>query len=179
MIRRDFAKAAPSVVLAATLLVAGCWHRRKDAPPQPAVSPVQEIVPAAGVPATAIPIAPTTTMGESAEPYVDLEMVNAPVKLVLQRLAEIGGLQLIIPPNLDRTISVQYVKVPVAIALNDVLKRSGLRLGAGPVANLPFDTVTVFYKLPANVDSMSVDAIMLRFGVTRTMAELIVKSRKP
>ena len=180
MIRRDYAKAAPSVVLAAALLVAGCWHRRKDAPPQPAASPVQEIVPGTGgAPASAIPVAPTTTMGESAEPYVDLEMVNAPVRLVLQRLAEIGGLQLIIPPNLDKTISVQYVKVPVSIALNDVLKRAGLRLGAGPVANLPFDTVTVFYKLPANVDSMSVDAIMRRFGVTRTMAELIVKSRKP
>jgi hypothetical protein len=143
-------------------------------------SPVQEVVSlpggSAGAPAAVVPMAPVS---EAAEPVVDLEMVNAPVKLVLQRLAEIGGLQLIIPPNLDKTISVQYVRVPVSVALRDVLTRSGLRLGAGPSANLPYDTVTVFYHLPAHVDSLSVEALMRRFGVSRAMAELIVKSRRP
>ena len=118
-------------------------------------------------------------MAEPAEPVVDLEMADAPVRLILQRLADIGGLRLIIPASLTKTLSVQYVHVPVSVALNDVLKRSGLQLGAGPAANLPFDTVTVFYQLPARIDSMSVDAIMRRFGVSRAMAELIVKSRRP
>ena len=48
----------------------------------------------------------------------------------------------------------------------------------GPAASLPFDTVTVFYKLPANVDSMSVEAIIKRFGVSREMADFIVASRE-
>jgi hypothetical protein len=123
--------------------------------------------------ATSIPVV------EASEPFVDLEMADAPVRLILQRLADIGGLQLILSPNLNKTLSVQYIHVPVSVALNDVLKRAGLRLGAGPQPNLPFDTVTVFYQLPANVDSMSADAIMRRFGVSKAVAELIVKSRRP
>ena len=170
------AKAAPSIVLASTLLVVGCWHFNHEPPAQPSVAPVREIVPA--TPESSAPTAPLL-MAETTEPLVDLELVDAPVRLVLQRLAEIGGLQLVIPPNLNRTISVQYVRVPVSVALDDVLRRAGLRLGSGPAANLPFDTVTVFYQLPANIDSLSVDAIMRRFGVSRRMAELLVKSRRP
>jgi hypothetical protein len=175
--RSRFARLAPTAILSATLILVGCF-RLKSPPPEPARS--AEIVPVTpGAPAMAFPVAPPTTTTEITEPYVDLEMSDAPVKLILQRLAEIGGLQLIIPPNLNRTLSVQYVRVPVSVALNDVLRRAGLRLGTGPQANLPFDTVTVFYHLPANVDSMSVDAIVRRFGVSRAVAELIVKSRRP
>jgi hypothetical protein len=170
----------PAAGLAAAMLLAGCIHRNRQAPAEPAATPVRQIEPATGeIPGRAIPIAPLSSAAEATEAYVDLEMADAPVRLILQRLADIGGLQLVIPPNLDKTLSVQYVHVPVSVALNDVLRRSGLRLGAGPAANLPFDTVTVFYQLPANVDSMSVEAIVKRFGVTRMMAELIVKSRKP
>ena len=177
MRHRIIIKAAPSVTLAATLLLAGCqlWRRK---PPTETAIPKQEVV----VPVTSggsgapIPAAPTMAIAEPAEPYVDLEMADAPVKLILQRLAHIGGLQLILPPNLNKTLSVQYVHVPVSVALNDVLRRSGLRLGTGPAAKLPFDTVTVFYNLPANVDSLSVDAIVRRFGVSRAMAELIVRT---
>lgn len=179
MISGHLRKAAPSLVLVTTMAVSGCRYFRGESPP-PAPAPKQEIVPVTpGASGAPIPVAPTMAMTEPSEPYVDLEMADAPVKLILQRLADIGGLQLIIPPNLNKTLSVQYVHVPVSVALNDVLKRAGLRLGTGPTANLPFDTVTVFYKLPANVDSMSVDAIMKRFGVSREMAELIVRSRRP
>jgi hypothetical protein len=179
MHRHHFVKAAPVSVLAAAMLVAGCIHRKRPAPPEPAPVTVREVVPSAGSPGSAVPVSPPMMATEPAEPYVDLEMADAPVKLILQRLADIGGLQLIIPANLNKTLSVQYVHVPVSVALNDVLRRSGLRLGAGPAANLPFDTVTVFYQLPAHIDSLSVEAIMRRFGVSRAMAELIVKSRRP
>lgn len=174
--RARLTKAVPVALLGASLVLAGCFHRRREAPVETPVKPVQEIV--IGTPPAAVPVTGMAA-AEPTEPTVDLEMADAPVKLILQRLAEIGGLQLIIPPNLNKTLSVQYVRVPVSVALNDVLKRSGLRLGAGPAANLPFDTVTVFYQLPANVDSMSAEAIMRRFGVSRAVAELIVKSRRP
>jgi hypothetical protein len=177
--RIRFVKAAPTLVLATTLLAVGCI-RRSSEPPASGPSPIQEVVPVSGsAEATPMPGSPIAALPEAPEPYVDLEMVNAPVHLVLQKLAELGKLELIIPPNLNRTISVQYVHVPVSVALKDVLSRSGLRLGTGPAANLPFDTVTVFYHLPANVDSMSADAIMRRFGLSRAMAELIVRSRRP
>jgi len=171
-------RVTPVATMALSLCLVGCLHRHRDAPGVPAVEPQISLPATAGLPAGPVSAAPAT-LAESVEPYVDLEMADAPVKLILQRLADIGGLQLIIPANLDKTLSVQYVHVPVSVALNDVLKRAGLRLGTGPAANQPFDTVTVFYNLPANIDSMSVDAIVRRFGVTRAMAELLVKSRRP
>jgi hypothetical protein len=177
--RLSFGRVAPAAFAATSVFMVACFGRSQEPPAQTTPSPVQEIVgPPSGAMGTAIPLAPLPS-AESTEPLVDLELVDAPVRLVLQRLAEIGGLQLVLPPSLSRTISVQYVRVPVSVALKDVLTRSGLRLGTGPAANLPFDTVTVFYHLPANVDSMSADAIVRRFGVSRAMAELIVKSRRP
>jgi hypothetical protein len=155
---------------------------RREPPSQPPVNaPVPAVVPlpAGAVQSNTTMSSAPVALTEIPEPYIDLEMSDAPVRLVLQRLAELGKLDLIIPANLNTTISVRYVHVPVSAALKDVLSRSGLRLGSGPATNLPFDTVTVFYHLPANVDSMSVEAIMRRFGVSRQMAELIVKSRRP
>ena len=164
------------------LLAAGCFRRDPvPLPPTTATGRVQEAIstPGANSARPVTPIASPTALPEAPEPYIDLEMIDAPVKLVLQKLAELGRLQLIISPNLNKTISVQYAHVPVSVALKDVLSRSGLRLGTGQASALPFDTVTVFYLLPANVDSMSAEAIMTRFGVSRRMAELIVASRRP
>jgi hypothetical protein len=117
---------------------------------------------------------------ESPEPYIEsLIAVDSDVRLVLQKIAEIGKLDLIISGGIRKKISVEYYHVPVSVALKDVLARTGLRLGSGTSAPLPFDTVTVFYRLPTNVDSLSAEAIMRRFSVSRELAELIVKSRKP
>jgi hypothetical protein len=160
------------------LAIAACLPRWHQSPVESPRGP-ERVAVVTSNPENAHPSAGTIPIAEPNEPVVDLEMADAPVRLILQRLAEIGGLQLIMSPNLDKTLSVQYVHVPVSVALNDVLKRAGLRLGAGPAANLPFDTVTVFYQLPANVDSMSADAIVRRYGVSKAVAELIVKSRRP
>jgi hypothetical protein len=127
---------------------------------------------------------PTTLIAgtevEAQEPYIEsLIAVDSDVRLVLQKIAEIGKLDLIISGGIRKKISVEYYHVPVSVALKDVLARTGLRLGYGTSAPLPFDTVTVFYRLPANVDSLSVEAIMRRFSVSRDLADLIVKSRKP
>jgi len=164
------------------MLVGGCFHRSaiEASPPSPIV-PVQQIVaPPANTSAAAPGARVTTSAAESTEPYVEsLILVDADVRLVLQKIAEIGKLDLIVPGNIRKTISVRYVHVPVSVALKDVLTRSGLQLSTGAIAPLPFDTVTVFYRLPANVDSLSVDGIMKRFGVGRAIAELIVQSRPP
>jgi hypothetical protein len=163
-----------AVSLAALTVLAGCFLRREPAVIEPAERSESPVTLVAAPPVSAGPV-----LADPIEPRVDLEMVNAPVKLVLQKLADIGGLELIIPPNLNRTLSVQYVRVPVSVALADVLARAGLRLGPAALPNMPFDTVTVFYRLPANVDSMSADAIVRRFGVSRGLAKLLVDSRRP
>ena len=177
--KQKLGKAVPGLIATVAVVAAGCFHRAREIPPAPS-TPAQVIM---GAPAsvTSQPT-PATTAGmipDAPEPYVDLVLVDAPVRLILQKLAELGKLDLIIPSNINKTLSVQYVHVPVSVALKDVLARSGLRLGTNNVGPLPFDTVTVFYRLPANVDSMSVDAIIHRFGVSRAIAELIVKSRPP
>jgi hypothetical protein len=171
-----------SCAAAATLAATACF-RHQEPPTSAAPMVVTRIEPPVTAPATSVvtgvqPSEPANVV-DPIEPVIDLEMSGAPVRLVLQRLAELGGLRLVIPPDIDKTISVQYVHIPVSVALADVLNRSGLRLGAGPAPRLPFDTVTVFYPLPANVDSMSAEAIVRRFGISRATAELIVRSRRP
>ena len=161
-------------VLAMVLLSSGCFLKRSETTIEPERRPEQM----RPMPISALPPR-SDSAGNASEPNVDLEMVNAPVKLVLQKLADLGGLQLIIPPELNRTLSVQYIHIPVSVALADVLSRSGLRLGPATLPNQPFDTVTVFYRLPANVDSMSAEAIVRRFGVSPGVASLIVKARRP
>lgn len=160
------------------LVAGGCFHRGGPEPtPPPPRLPVQQVVAPVESPPT--PIISGVDV-ESAEPYIEsLIAVDSDVRLVLQKIAEIGKLDLIISGGIRKKISVEYYHVPVSVALKDVLARTGLQLGTGTSAPLPFDTVTVFYRLPANVDSLSVDGIMRRFGVSRQIAELIVKARRP
>jgi hypothetical protein len=178
--RSRLARAVPGLVASAAVVAGGCFHRGgpEPTPPSPKL-PVPQVV--APVGSLSPPTLLTSgTDAEAPEPYIEsLTAVDSDVRLVLQKIAEIGKLDLIIPGNIKKTISVRYVHVPVSVALKDVLARSGLRLGTGTSAPLPFDTVTVFYRLPANVDSLSVEGIMRRFGVSREIAGLIVKSRKP
>jgi hypothetical protein len=172
-------RTVPALVASLALVAVACMHRTGPEPAMPAPKvPVQQIV----APLDA-PLPPNVIVGteiEAQEPYIEsLIAVDSDVRLVLQRIAEIGKLDLIISGGIRKKISVEYYHVPVSVALKDVLARTGLRLGYGTSAPLPFDTVTVFYRLPANVDSLSVDGIMRRFGVSRQIAELMVKSRPP
>jgi hypothetical protein len=177
--KRSHVARVPRLVVSAALLAVGCFHRAgsKQTPPPPQL-PVQQIVAPLEAPPPATLISGMEV--EAQEPYIEsLIAVDSDVRLVLQKIAEIGKLDLIISGGIRKKISVEYYHVPVSVALKDVLARSGLRLGMGTSAPLPFDTVTVFYRLPANVDSLSVDGIMRRFGVSRAIAELIAKSRRP
>ena len=174
------ASIARILIAAAGLAAAGCFHRNGPEPiPPPPKLPVQQIVAPLESPLP-LPGLVSGTEVESQEPYIEsLIAVDSDVRLVLQRIAEIGKLDLIVSGGIRKKISVEYYHVPVSVALKDVLARTGLRLGYGTSAPLPFDTVTVFYRLPTNVDSLSVDGIMRRFGVSRPIAELMVRSRPP
>jgi hypothetical protein len=178
--RSVVARILPALVASAAWMATGCYHRTgpQAMPPSPKL-PVLEVI----APLESSPPSPALTSGtevEAQEPYIEsLIAVDSDVRLVIQRIAEIGKLDLIISGGIRKKISVEYYHVPVSVALKDVLARTGLRLGYGTSAPLPYDTVTVFYRLPANVDSLSVDGIMRRFGVSRHIAELMVKSRPP
>jgi hypothetical protein len=178
MIETDRAGSQIIAFAGLVLLASACFHRAPRRVPPPLQPPVQQVEPPSAMTQTA-PLLGATTFVEPAEPYIDLTAENGDVRLILQRIAEAGKIDLIIPSTIHKTISVRYVHVPASAALKDVLHRSGLRLGAGTSGPLPFDTVTVFYRLPVNIDSLSVDAIMRRFGVSREMAELLATSRPP
>jgi hypothetical protein len=169
--RSQFGRAVPALVASMALVAGGCFHRGGPEPtPPPPKLPVQQVVAPVESPPT--PIISGVDV-ESAEPYIEsLIAVDSDVRLVLQKIAEIGKLDLIISGGIRKKISVEYYHVPVSVALKDLLARTGLQLGTGTSAPLPFDTVTVFYRLPANVDSLSADGIMRRFGVSRAIAEL-------
>jgi len=172
----------PALAAAAAMAAGGCFHRGATDPALPPPKlPVQQVDAPVGFQSQSTPLlSGAGVAADTAEPYIEsLIAVDSDVRLVLQKIAEIGKLDLIIPGNIKKTISVRYVNVAVSVALKDVLARSGLRLGTGTSGALPFDTTTVFYRLPANVDSLSADGIMRRFGVSREIAELIVRSRRP
>jgi hypothetical protein len=172
-------RALPGLVLSAAMVTAGCFHKKPEPVPPAPRSTTQEVI-ASPILGGQQQIPPgMERIPEAPEPYIDMVMVDAPVRLVLEQIARVAKMELIIPSSINKTISVQYVHVPASVALRDVLTRSGLRLGAATAAPLPFDTVIVYYRLPANVDSMSSDAIMTRFGVSRAIADLIVRSRRP
>jgi hypothetical protein len=123
---------------------------------------------------TALHIAP-----DSAEERVSIDTHGRDVDVrdALQFLADRGGLSLVYSPDIDKRVRLKLIDVPVSQALQAVLAVAGLTLETVGPTKAPSTTSVVFYQLPVNVDSLSVDAIMKRFGVSRTVAEMIVDAR--
>lgn len=116
------------------------------------------------------------------EPHVDIDTHgrDEDVRPLLEFVARTGGYRLIYPVGEAHKVRIDLNNVPVSVALTSLLDLANLKLesttpGAQPALNRP----VVFYELPVNVDSLSVDAIVRRFGVTRAVAEMIVDSRRP
>ena len=109
---------------------------------------------------------------------IDTHGAEIDVRQALAFLADKGRLSLVFPPEINKKVRLQLHDVPVSQALQAVLASAGLTLENmnAPTTNGPTSSV-VFYQLPVNVDSLSVEAIMKRFGVGRTAAELIVQTR--
>ena len=182
--RSELRRAVPGLIASAAVAATACFHRGSAdvRPPQPAQASLPQVT-AAPAPASTPPgvvLTMPTATADAAEPIIPYWVgPDLDVRLVLQKIAELGKMDLVVPSTIKKTISIYYVNTPVSVALKDVLARSGLRLGTANAAPLPYDTVTVFYRLPANVDSMSSEAIVKRFGISKELADLIVKARKP
>jgi len=100
------------------------------------------------------------------------------VRQALAFIAEQGKLKLIVSPEIDKKVRLQLDNVPASQALKTVLEAAGLTLENLNATPAPARTSSVvFYQLPVNIDSLSVEAIMKRFGVGRTAAELMVQQR--
>jgi len=100
------------------------------------------------------------------------------VRQALAYIADAGKLSLIVSPEINKKVRLQLNNVPASQALKAVLEAAGLTLENLNATPAPERTSSVvFYQLPVNIDSLSVDAIMKRFGVGRTAAELMVQQR--
>lgn len=168
-----------AVAAALTIAAAACQHRVQ---PEMHVSTAPVLPPAVTAPDTRPGRAATRSdVGESAAEQrvtIDTYGRDLDVRKVLDFLANQGHFSLVYSPEIDRRIRLQLNDVPLSVALQTVLTMAGLTLeSTTEPPRAPASTSIVFYQLPVNVDSLSVEAIMKRFGVGRGIAELIVQSR--
>lgn len=161
--------------MTALALIAGC-HRTEPAVEPPPALPSAQIAPPILTPVTSSQLAPDTAR----EAHVDVDTHGAEVDVrnLLDFVAKAGNFSLVYAPNLNRKVRVTLNDVPVSVALQALLNAAGLSVEpASGTGRLPSSASVVFYQLPVNVDSMSVEALMKRFGIGRSIAELLVKAR--
>lgn len=99
--------------------------------------------------------------------------VSVPALLIA--LGEAVGISLVLDPEIAGVITVNFQEVPAREALRIVLEQAGLFISAGP-PEVPWAPV-VFYAIPIDIDAASVETIQARFGVSRTLAEFLVRNR--
>lgn len=106
---------------------------------------------------------------------VTLSATSVDVPALLVALGESLGISLVVDPEVEGRITVNFQDVPAREALRVVLAQAGLFVAAGPPP-VPWAPV-VFYALPTDIETASVETIQARFNVSRAMAEFIVRSR--
>lgn len=175
------ASKAPAVLLAATVAIsAACHHQAAPvASPPPPDLQSQELSAPELTPVSASRMQMTGT-DTAHEIHVDIDTHGreVDVRSLLDFLAQQGKFTLVYPSGIDRRVRAQMVNVPISVALETLLSTAGLTVETTtPGAKPPTVPGVVFYELPVNVDSMSAEAIMKRFGVSRPIADMIVQSR--
>ena len=143
-------------------------------PPLPTAQLAQPVITA--------PSAAALTMTDTArEVHVDIDTHNRDqdIRPLLDFVASAGHYTLVYPPNMNRKVRISMNNVPVSRALQTLLSLADLTLETTtPGAKLPGIPSVVFYELPVNVDSLSAEAIMKRYGNGRAIADLIVAGRQ-
>lgn len=165
--------------LASVAAAIGC-HR---APPPPVVGPPPALPQQFSTTVVTEQLSPGTTYQlltrNTPEEHVQVETYGRDVDVrdILTFLGQRAGLRFVFAPEINRKIRVSMNDVPVSLAIQTVLSLANLTLEGSTPGQRPLATSVVFYELPVNVDSLSADAIMKRFGVGRTVAEMLVEAR--
>ncbi len=171
----------PAGALLALSAVVGCRQRTAPRPsPAPSVTvtalPSLPAVQVASAPSRAAPRGTSARAG-APEKRITLSATNADVRSLLLAIASQGNVNLVLSPDVVGRVSVVLNDVPVSEALRRVLTEAGLGVNAREGITLPWDPTIVFYQLPVNVDLLTVEGIMARYGVGRGIAETILDSR--
>ena len=160
---------------AATLVTISACRPRGVQEPLPAI-PVYVIAPSdsGGVSITPMPSRdPLAELG--ATKRVSLTANNADVRTLLLWLAQQAGVGLVVAPDVNARVSVNFNDVPAYEAMRAIIAETGLSLLTSGLRS-PWPPV-VFFHLPVNVNEVNAEAIVARFGVSMEMARWIVESR--
>jgi hypothetical protein len=175
--RRDFLVSVCAIIVV-PMIAESCRHSAP--PPLPAVPAAALSVP---VPVAA-PIPVLSPVDSGGAPIVAERSITLTgewdVRLALEEIAKDAGFSLIVSPKVPaKKVRLSLVNVPASAALKAVLDAGQLTLQGTNGMQIPWNPSVVFYQLPVNVDSLSAEAIAKRFGISRELAELMVKARTP
>jgi hypothetical protein len=163
-----------SLAAAGVLLLAACRVPSAGFPdPLPPI-PVYEIrtVPDSGVVITRVP---------GQEPFasstrrITLTATDASARTLLIWLAQEAGMNLVVAPDVNARISVNFRDVPADVAMRAIIAEAGLSVLTA--ANQPLWAPVVFHQPPVNVNEATAESIVARFGVSAELARWIVESR--
>lgn len=106
---------------------------------------------------------------------VTLRAVDADLRSLLVAVAQMAGVNLILSPGVQGRVSLTLDDVPAQKALDALLEATGL--SASVTLQAPWGP-TVFFHLPANVDTLDAPTIARRFGVSPKLAAWLVEERR-
>ena len=108
---------------------------------------------------------------------VDTHGRETDVRDILGFLGHAAGIRFVFSPDINRKVRMTLTDVPISTAIDAVLAEANLTLEGTTSLNPPPTPAVVFYQVAVNVDSLSVESIMKRFGVGRAVAEALVRAR--
>lgn len=158
------------VVVALGTLSAACAPALRPLPPVGAELPpllVEQIS------ITTVPPAPGDPPGSDAR--VTLTAARADVRILIPALAQIAGVSVVMDTTVRGAVAVRLDNVLAIDALHSVINAAGLAIEARIEKPWP---ESVFYTVPVNVNTANAGVISARFGVSREMAEFVVRSRR-
>jgi len=138
--------------------------------------PVYEITPTDSARVAFTPSRSRDPIAElGANKRVSLTSNNADARTLLLWLAQEAGVSLVIAPDVTARVSVSFTDVPAGEAIRAIIAEAGLSVLA-PGIQSPWPPV-VFFERPVNVNEVSPESIVARFGISLEMAKWIVESR--
>lgn len=162
--------------LLAGLAVAACRSHRETPSPQMPEIPVYVISPSDSSRVVISPARGRDPIAElRANKLVSLTANNADARTLLLWLAQQAGVSIVVAPDVVARVSVSFTDVPAAEAIRAIITEAGLSLLA-PGLERPWPPV-VFFERPVNINEVSAESIVARFGVSLEMARFLVESR--
>ena len=106
---------------------------------------------------------------------ISLNARDADAKTLLLWLAREGGVNLVVAPDVNARVSVNFTDIPAGEAIRAVMAEAGLSIVTSGLQS-PWPPI-VFFQVPTNINESTVQTIVQRFGVSAEMAKWIVESR--